>query len=381
MATSSSYGPIIKYEMDTVEGALPTMSDWDFDDSEGSSCAVCGFRPALSASLGIGLGSQYCPQHIVNNTHHDGGFHSHLYNPNSTQTFLEPRIPYQYQINQILQPSSSSTSCSQYDNYKMPPHPISPVSEYGSNITASKPVDVEEEYIQLPSSLCGSHQTQNNPSKETYFPPNNFVLTSSSSIPSFLSISFDSPVSTPYHSPNKQEEEYPETSITEVYESSMVTEQPSTADDFMSQDTEIDEDPQDLDLGEMGDSRNLRVGSQALQKGAESELNSFSGQFLDATPVVPIYSDTNTDKTAPYAVLIHRALMSSPEKKMVLADIYEYFKEKIPRFKRVKGRGWMNSIRHNLSMNGVGTQLNFIMRAIFFSNYTIGISKTGSPTG
>lgn len=161
----------------------------------------------------------------------------------------------------------------------------------------------------------------------------------------------------------------------------MVTEQPSTADDFMSQDTEIDEDPQDLDLGEMGDSRNLRVGSQALQKGAESELNSFSGQFLDATPVVPIYSDTNTDKTAPYAVLIHRALMSSPEKKMVLADIYEYFKEKIPRFKRVKGRGWMNSIRHNLSMNGVGTQLNFIMRAIFFSNYTIGISKTGSPTG
>lgn len=134
----------------------------------------------------------------------------------------------------------------------MSPHPISPVSEYGSNITASKPVDVEEEYIQLPSSLCGSHQTQNNPSKETYFPPNNFVLTSSSSIPSFLSISFDSPVSTPYHSPNKQEEEYPETSITEVYESSMVTEQPSTADDFMSQDTEIDEDPQDLDLGEMG---------------------------------------------------------------------------------------------------------------------------------
>ncbi|RPB14901.1 winged helix DNA-binding domain-containing protein, partial [Morchella conica CCBAS932] len=54
----------------------------------------------------------------------------------------------------------------------------------------------------------------------------------------------------------------------------------------------------------------------------------------------------------PYAVLIHRALMSSPEKKMVLADIYDYFREKIPRFKRVKGRGWMNSIRHNLSMNG-----------------------------
>lgn len=64
-------------------------------------------------------------------------------------------------------------------------------------------------------------------------------------------------------------------------------------------------------------------------------------------------SDTGYDKTAPYAVLIHRALMSTPERRMVLADIYEYFRENLLRTKKLKGRGWMNSVRHNLSMNGV----------------------------
>lgn len=63
--------------------------------------------------------------------------------------------------------------------------------------------------------------------------------------------------------------------------------------------------------------------------------------------------DVDFDQTAPYAVLIHHALMSAPKHRMVLAEIYTYFREKIPRFKNLKSRGWMNSIRHNLSMNGV----------------------------
>ncbi|RPA97455.1 hypothetical protein L873DRAFT_1690720 [Choiromyces venosus 120613-1] len=58
------------------------------------------------------------------------------------------------------------------------------------------------------------------------------------------------------------------------------------------------------------------------------------------------------DDDAPYAVLIYRALMSTPTRRMVLSQIYDYFREKIPKFRKIKGRGWMNSIRHNLSMNG-----------------------------
>ncbi|KAI5779975.1 hypothetical protein EDC01DRAFT_598415, partial [Geopyxis carbonaria] len=53
-----------------------------------------------------------------------------------------------------------------------------------------------------------------------------------------------------------------------------------------------------------------------------------------------------------YAVLIYEALMSVPSHKMVLSEIYDYFRNQFAGFRRSKGRGWMNSIRHNLSMNG-----------------------------
>jgi hypothetical protein len=54
----------------------------------------------------------------------------------------------------------------------------------------------------------------------------------------------------------------------------------------------------------------------------------------------------------PYAKLIYRALMSSPNHSMVLQEIYQWFRDNT-----AKGgsdtKGWMNSIRHNLSMNAV----------------------------
>jgi hypothetical protein len=56
----------------------------------------------------------------------------------------------------------------------------------------------------------------------------------------------------------------------------------------------------------------------------------------------------------PYAKLIYRALMSVPNHSMVLQEIYQWFRDNT-----VKGssdtKGWMNSIRHNLSMNAVRT--------------------------
>lgn len=54
----------------------------------------------------------------------------------------------------------------------------------------------------------------------------------------------------------------------------------------------------------------------------------------------------------PYAKLIYRALMSAPNHSMVLQEIYQWFRDNT-----TKGssdtKGWMNSIRHNLSMNAV----------------------------
>jgi len=59
------------------------------------------------------------------------------------------------------------------------------------------------------------------------------------------------------------------------------------------------------------------------------------------------------DEEIPYAQLIYKALMSIPSRTMILGEIYQYFRENIPRFSKMRGKGWQNSIRHNLSMNGV----------------------------
>ncbi|RPB20227.1 hypothetical protein L211DRAFT_530401 [Terfezia boudieri ATCC MYA-4762] len=58
------------------------------------------------------------------------------------------------------------------------------------------------------------------------------------------------------------------------------------------------------------------------------------------------------DEEIPYAQLIYKALMSVPSRTMILGEIYRYFRENIPRFSKMRGKGWQNSIRHNLSMNG-----------------------------
>ncbi|SLM37727.1 Winged helix-turn-helix DNA-binding domain [Lasallia pustulata] len=54
----------------------------------------------------------------------------------------------------------------------------------------------------------------------------------------------------------------------------------------------------------------------------------------------------------PYAQLIYRALKSAPEHKMVLKEIYEWFEKNTDKATDPSSKGWQNSIRHNLSMNG-----------------------------
>jgi hypothetical protein len=54
----------------------------------------------------------------------------------------------------------------------------------------------------------------------------------------------------------------------------------------------------------------------------------------------------------PYAKLIYRALMSAPNYSMVLQEIYQWFRDNTSKGSS-DTKGWMNSIRHNLSMNAV----------------------------
>ena len=63
--------------------------------------------------------------------------------------------------------------------------------------------------------------------------------------------------------------------------------------------------------------------------------------------------EMDIDDNEPYAKLIHRALMSVPGHRMVLKEIYEWFMANTDKNKNPSSKGWQNSIRHNLSMNGV----------------------------
>jgi hypothetical protein len=51
-----------------------------------------------------------------------------------------------------------------------------------------------------------------------------------------------------------------------------------------------------------------------------------------------------------YIGLIAMAILSSPERRLVLSDIYQWILDHYPYF-RARGPGWRNSIRHNLSLN------------------------------
>jgi Forkhead domain len=88
-------------------------------------------------------------------------------------------------------------------------------------------------------------------------------------------------------------------------------------------------------------------GSEGPSDGSECPDNYRKGEGQPSA----VFQD---EESKPYAQLIRNALMSVPSHSMVLAEIYEYFRQHYPKYNnKASGKGWQNSIRHNLSMNAV----------------------------
>ena len=69
--------------------------------------------------------------------------------------------------------------------------------------------------------------------------------------------------------------------------------------------------------------------------------------------------ETDSESTKgepPYAKLIYNALMEAPDRRLVLRDIYTWISENTDKARDPGFKGWQNSVRHNLSMNGVGSK-------------------------
>jgi hypothetical protein len=96
---------------------------------------------------------------------------------------------------------------------------------------------------------------------------------------------------------------------------------------------------------------------RACSEDGDYEMGDSHGQRRKTPLSVRQYSNEKYDS---YAVIIYHALMSVPERKMILADIYDYYRKAQPE-RALKDDGWKNSIRHNLSMNGVSTNNSYFV--------------------
>ncbi len=62
-------------------------------------------------------------------------------------------------------------------------------------------------------------------------------------------------------------------------------------------------------------------------------------------------NDSQSKPPYSYIALISMAILGSPDRKLLLGDIYQWIMDKYPYYRNTDDRAWRNSVRHNLSLN------------------------------
>ncbi|KAJ4368678.1 hypothetical protein N0V86_009587 [Didymella sp. IMI 355093] len=106
------------------------------------------------------------------------------------------------------------------------------------------------------------------------------------------------------------------------------------------------------ELTQLSDDWDLRYGTYIKNEDHQDYSSPYFDMSRASTPYSTGHEDDPIDKEQPYAQLIYRALLDAPEHTMVLRDIYDWFRRNTDKATHSETKGWQNSIRHNLSMNG-----------------------------
>lgn len=100
--------------------------------------------------------------------------------------------------------------------------------------------------------------------------------------------------------------------------------------------------------------RSLHLTANDSQTGVPFAPQHAYQDFDDDMSVGSVESDAEGSRgEPPYAKLIYNALMDAPDHKLVLREIYTWISNNTEKAKDPAFKGWQNSVRHNLSMNGV----------------------------
>ncbi|KAF3039694.1 hypothetical protein E8E12_002427 [Didymella heteroderae] len=106
------------------------------------------------------------------------------------------------------------------------------------------------------------------------------------------------------------------------------------------------------ELSQLNDDWDMHYGVHVEHEDQHDYNSPYSDMSRASTPYSTGHEEDPIDKEQPYAQLIYRALLDAPDHTMVLRDIYDWFRRHTDKASHSETKGWQNSIRHNLSMNG-----------------------------